>query len=95
MADFFVEWNEAPAEIGLPEPEYWSLYFYGSKQIGGSGAGVVLRSPKGDKLSYVLQIHFKATNNVAKYEALLHGLRIARDLGIDWIQCFGDSDLVT
>ena len=94
MADFPVKWTEAPTEIGLPEPEYWTLHFDGSRQIGGSGASVVLRSPKGDKLSYVLQIHFKATNNVAEYEALLHGLHIARDLGIDRIQCFGDSDLV-
>jgi hypothetical protein len=29
------------------------------------GAGVVLTSPKGDKLQYVLQMHFRASNNVA------------------------------
>jgi ribonuclease HI len=60
----------------------------------GSGAGVVLTSPQGDKLSYVLQIHFTTTNNVAEYEALLHSLLIAKGLGITHIVCYGDSDLV-
>ncbi|KAK1561287.1 hypothetical protein QYE76_008083 [Lolium multiflorum] len=42
----------------------------------------------------VLQIHFEATNNMAEYEALLHGLRIAKEIGIKHIICCGDSDLV-
>ena len=69
-------------DVALPELEYWVMHFDGSRMLQGSGAGVMLRNPQGDKLSYVLQIHFKATNNVAEYEALLHGLHIARDLGI-------------
>ena len=55
------------------------------------GAGIVLSSPKGDRLCYALQIHFAASNNVAEYEALVHGLRLAKELGI---LCYGDSDLV-
>ena len=70
------------------------MYFDGSKLIDGSGAGVVLWSPKGDRLQYVLQIHFTATNNVAEYEALLHSLRMAKEMGIDRIECYGDSVLV-
>jgi ribonuclease HI len=58
------------------------------------GAGVVLTSPKGDKLQYVLQMHFRASNNVAEYEALVHGLKMAKQIGIRRILCFGDSDLV-
>jgi ribonuclease HI len=76
------------------DPQYWTLYFDLSKQVGGSGAGGVLKSPKGDKLKYVLQIHFNATNNMAKYEALTHGLQIAKYLGFKQIRCFGDLDLV-
>ena len=53
------------------------MHFDGSRQLEGSGAGVVLTSPKGDKLAYVLQLHFDCTNNMAEYEALLHGLRLA------------------
>ena len=75
-----------PDHTPVPEPEYWIMHFDGSKQIQGSGAG--------EELSYVLQIHFATTNNVAEYEALLHGLRMAKEIGISRIQCFGDSDLV-
>ena len=83
-----------PDNTPVPEPEYWIMHFDGSKQLQGSGAGVVLKSLTGEELSYVLQIHFAATNNVAEYEALLHGLRMANEIGISRISCYGDSDLV-
>src|SRR3954466_8194658 len=60
----------------------------------GLGAGIVLTSPRGDKLKYALQIHFAASNNVAEYEALIHGLQLAKELSIRRILCYGDSDLV-
>ncbi len=94
LADFLVEWTEAPADTPVPEPEPWVMHFDGSKQHQGSGAGVTLKSPTGEELKYVLQIHFESTNNMAEYEALLHGLRIAKDIGIKHIVCCGDSDLV-
>ena len=70
------------------------MHFDGSKMKKGSGAGVVLKSPKGDTLSYVLQIHFNATNNVTEYEALLHGMHIAKDLGVKYLLCYGNSDQI-
>jgi hypothetical protein len=82
LADFIADWTEAQDQTPVPEPEHWTLHFDGSKNLEGPGAGVVLTSPQGDNLSYVLQIHFATTNNMAKYEALLHGLRIAKDMGI-------------
>src|SRR3954470_22586427 len=36
-----------------------------SKRHQGSGAGVTLKTPTGEELKYVLQIHFTATNNMA------------------------------
>ncbi|SPT21037.1 unnamed protein product [Triticum aestivum] len=65
-----------------------------STMLNGSGAGVVLVSPRGDKLSYVLQIHFDSSNNEAGYEALLYGLRMAISLGVRRLMVYGDSDLV-
>ena len=70
------------------------MHFDGSKMCTGLGANIVLTSPKGDKLKYVLQIHFAASNNVAEYEALIHRLQLAKELGIRRILCYGDSDLV-
>ena len=70
------------------------MHFDGSKMRLGLGADIVLSSPKGGRLCYVLQIHFTASNNVAEYEALVHGLRLAKELSIRCIVCYGDSDLV-
>ena len=70
------------------------MFFDGSKMLNGSGAGVVLVSPRGDKLRYVLQIHFDSSNNEAEYEALLYGLRMAISLGVRRLMVYGDSDLV-
>ena len=94
LVDFLVDWAEFQYEPALPDANYWRMHFDGSKVKEGLGAGVVLTSPKREKLKYVLQIHFAASNNVAEYEALIHGIKVARDIGIRRIACFGDSDLV-
>ena len=77
-----------------PDPNFWVMHFDGSKVKDGLGAGVVLTSPKKDVLKYVLQIHFAASNNVAEYEALVHGLKVSKEIGVRRIRCFGDSSLV-
>jgi hypothetical protein len=87
LADFFAGWRENQY---LPP----ALNFDGSKMRGSLGAGVVLISPKGDKLHCVLQIHFATSNNVVEYEALVHRLKLAKEIGIRRILCFGHSDLV-
>jgi hypothetical protein len=94
LADFFIDWAEIQYEPPLPDANYWRMHFDGSKTIHGLGAGIVLTSPKNDQLRYVLQIHFAASNNVAEYEVLVHGLKVSKDIGICRIMCFGDSDLV-
>jgi ribonuclease HI len=58
------------------------MHFDGSKLLHGLGAGVTLKSPKGYELSYVLQIHFPTTTNIAEYEALLYELRVAKEIGV-------------
>src|SRR5947207_5453646 len=70
------------------------MYFDGSLMIEGAGAGIVLISLTGERLKYILQIYFPASNNAAEYEALIHGLRITISLGIRWLVVHGDSELV-
>ena len=43
-------------------------------------------------MSYKLE--FDTTNNISEYEALLLGLKAARDMGIDKLLIFGDSELI-
>jgi ribonuclease HI len=59
------------------------MYFNGSLMKTGAGAGLLFISPLGKHVRYVLRLHFPASNNVAEYEALVNGLRIAIELGVD------------
>ena len=70
------------------------MYFDGSLNIDGAGAGVLFVSPSKEQLRYVLRIYFPASNNAAEYEACLHGLRIAVELGVKHLYVYGDSALV-
>jgi ribonuclease HI len=70
------------------------MYFDGSLKLEGVGAGVLLISPKGEQLKYVLQIFRKVSNNEAEYEALLHRLRLAASLGMKRLLVYGDSAVV-
>ena len=69
------------------------MHFDGSKMLVGQGAGVVLTSPTGDTVQYLLQILSTDSNNAAEYEALLHGLRMAISMGIQCLEVCGDSNL--
>ena len=82
LTNFFVDWAETQYLPPCPDSSYWRMHFDGSKMKEGLGAGIVLTSPKGDRLEYALQIHFKASNNVAEYEALVHGLKLTKELGV-------------
>ena len=61
--------------------------------LAGFGAGVVLTSPTGDTVQYILQILYIDSNNAAEYEALLHGLRMTVSMGIQRLEVHGDSNL--
>jgi ribonuclease HI len=58
------------------------MYFDGSFTLNGAVGGIVLISPKEDQLLYMIQLHFRATNNVVKYEILVNGLHIATELEV-------------
>ena len=84
-----VHFPAEPSEI-----KYWTIHFDGSLQLIGAGASISVTSPRGEQFKYVLQIHFAASHNVAEYEALIHGIRIAIALGIRRLKIIGDSLLV-
>jgi ribonuclease HI len=98
LADFIMEWTPSPSAPGGPDPNsdptpaeprvpvftepHWTLFFNGSARQQGGGAGVVLIDPSGDQVKYMVHLEFKATNNMAEYEALIFGLSAALSLGI-------------
>jgi len=70
------------------------MYSDGSLMKTGARAGLLLISPLGIHMRYVIRIHFAASNNVAEYEALVNGLKIAFELGVRCLDIRGDSQLV-
>jgi ribonuclease HI len=94
LVDFMAEWRENQLPTPTERPEHWVMYFDGSLNLEGAGVGVLLISPTGEQLKYVLQIFWKVSNNEAEYKALLHGLRLAASLGIKRLLVYGDSAVV-
>ena len=103
LAEFLAEFQYDPnnpsltipaeAQLGLVTGK-WELFVDGALNSKGSGAGVVLVSPKGLILEQAVRLKFSASNNKAEYEALLIGLKIEKRLGACHLQVFCDSQLV-
>jgi hypothetical protein len=74
LADFIVEWTDLNAPPTPDISNHWLMFFDGSLNINGAGAGIHFISPNKDKLRYVLRILFPTSNNVAEYEACLDGI---------------------
>ncbi|XP_057425769.1 uncharacterized protein LOC130719147 [Lotus japonicus] len=73
----------------------WSLSVDGSSNIKGSGAGVILKGPGGVTIEQSLKFDFKANNNQAEYEAIIAGLRLAIEMGVQSIRIKTDSQIVS
>ena len=54
----------------------------------------MLISPEDHRISSALRFAFKASNNEVEYEALLAGLRLAKELQVDSLMIYSDSKLV-
>jgi ribonuclease HI len=110
LADIIMEWTPPPSAPGGPDPDsdpkpaepkalvftepHWTLFFDGSARQQPGGAGVVLIDPSGDQVKYMVHLEFKATNNMAEYEALIFDLLAALSLGIHQLLVKGDSQLI-
>ncbi|XP_073314713.1 uncharacterized protein [Primulina huaijiensis] len=74
LADFLAETVHQKSE------DPWKVYVDGSLSKDGSGVGVVLISPTGEEVKLAARLDFRASNNEAEYEAVLAGLRAARNV---------------
>ncbi|KAI3470100.1 hypothetical protein Pfo_026763 [Paulownia fortunei] len=72
----------------------WTLYVDGSSTSTGSGAGIAIKSPQGDKFEYALKFEFLTSNDEAEYEALLAGFKLAFAAGARKLTIYSDSQLV-
>ncbi|XP_073045532.1 uncharacterized protein [Primulina eburnea] len=89
LSDFLTEM------IQPEEEKVWRVFVDGASNIAGCGVGVVLISPLEERIKLALRIDFRVTNNEAEYEAVLAGLRAAREIGASRIIIYSDSQLIT
>jgi hypothetical protein len=94
LTDFIVEWTDTQLLSLQIQDECWTLYFDGLVMKSGAGAGLLFISPLREHMRYAVRLHFPTSNNMAEYEALLCGLRIAIETCIKCLDVRGDSQLV-
>ena len=59
-----------------------------------AGAGIVLISPSKETIHLSYKLDLKTTNNIAKYEKLILGVKVSKEMGIMFLKIFGDADLI-
>ncbi|RVW84025.1 Retrovirus-related Pol polyprotein from transposon 17.6 [Vitis vinifera] len=95
MADFVLEYSRKPIQHKEPrEKEWWTLRVDGAARSSGSGVGLLLQSSIGEHLEQAIRMGFPASNNEAKYEAILSGLDLVLALSVSRLQVYSDSQLV-
>src|SRR5918995_4387858 len=62
--------------------------------LGRAAIGALLRTPRLVPVAQISKAIGPATHNVAEYRALIEGLKLARDYGIQRIRVYMDSELV-
>ena len=58
------------------------------------GAGIVLIYPLKETIHLSYKRGFKTTKNIEEYEALLLGVKATKEMGIMFLNIFGDVDLI-
>ena len=84
-------------EATTPESDLGStsvLHINGASNAYGSGVSLILINSEGVVTEYVLRFNFKASNNQAEYKALLVSLKIVKELEIDSLKVFTDSQRI-
>ena len=105
LADFIAECTIADnksedattKKAATPKPNLrstWVHHIDRASNVQGSGAGLILTNSERVVTEYVLRFDFKASNNQAEYEDLLVGLKMAKELEIDSLKVFTDSQLI-
>ncbi|KAL0455790.1 UNVERIFIED_CONTAM: hypothetical protein Slati_0918200 [Sesamum latifolium] len=82
LADFVSEMTEMTIK-DASQDQKWLLHVDGSSTAQGSGVGIVITTPQGEDLEFAIKFGFKASNNEAEYEALVIGMRMAHETGLN------------
>jgi len=59
-----------------------------------TGVGVVFFSPENHILPRTFSLTESCSNNIAEYNALLIGLQLTQQMGVQYLEAYGDSKLI-
>ncbi|XP_073119830.1 uncharacterized protein [Henckelia pumila] len=88
LSDFLTE------VITFGQEEVWRIFVDGASSLEGSGVGVILISPTQEKTKVAIRLSSFKSNNEAEYEAVISGLKLAREAGARHVIVYSDSQLV-
>ncbi|XP_062075821.1 uncharacterized protein LOC133779942 [Humulus lupulus] len=99
LADFLVEIQSftpgtLPELLESEDQWVWTMHTDGASNSQWVGIGIVLEAPSGLKIEEAIRLEQSTMNNEAEYEALIYGLELARDMGIQRLNVRGDSQLM-
>ena len=79
LANFIAKFSPSQGELDeVEEVKRWVVNVDGLSTLYAGGIGVILKSPKEDKLKYAAHLQYQTTNNEAEYETLLKGLELVK-----------------
>jgi hypothetical protein len=90
LADFVAEMTHP----GKEPSGSLTIYVDGSSNPKGAGVGILIENDEGVTVEYSIKFEFPTSNNQAKYEACLAGIRAAKELGATAVTLCSDSQLV-
>ena len=75
------------------------MFFNGASRTGLkgkiiAGVGVAFISPQNHVLSREFSLTTPCSNNIVKYNALLISLQLAHEMGVSYLEAYGDSKLI-
>ncbi|KAK8946325.1 hypothetical protein KSP39_PZI006362 [Platanthera zijinensis] len=94
MTEFLADYVVEVAEAEPTRPILWKVMVDGASGKNSLGVRVILESPRGTRIEQMVVVHFSITNNQAEYEAVIAGLRLARELGVHDVEVLTDSMVV-
>ena len=94
IANFIAEFTH-DKDKGAEESPQWSVHTDGSSNRQAEGADVVLLSPEGDVVEFMIRLDFPTTNNEVEYEVLVVGLDLTRATGATSVVIYCDSQVIT
>jgi len=79
--------------------DVWQMFFDDASRIGSNGkiitrVGVVFISPNGHVVPRAFSLTEPCSNTVAEYNAVLIGLQFTQQMGVTYLEPYGDSKLI-